>query len=82
MAEIYKPYTAKSGKRQYMPSNVLLQDMDDECQGFCLACGNVEDSVEPDAAKYVCSTCGSSKVYGTAELAMLGLYYNEGAHHV
>lgn len=30
---------------------------------------------EPDARKYVCESCGKPKVYGAAELAMMGLTF-------
>lgn len=70
-----KQYTAKSGKLQWMPSIEEVEEMDDEQQGFCLACGYVQDGCEPDAEKYVCESCGKPKVYGAAELALMGLVY-------
>lgn len=30
----------------------------DEMSGFCLACGEQADEVEPDARKYECDSCG------------------------
>jgi hypothetical protein len=42
-------------------------------QGFCLACGETQDGVEPDARKYECESCGESKVYGVEELVLMGL---------
>lgn len=41
--------------------------------GWCLACGEEADGVEPDAKKYVCNSCGKPKVYGMEELMMMGL---------
>lgn len=70
-----KPYTTKTGLQQFKPSTDLLAEMDDCNQGFCLACGEVEDGVEPDAARYTCSCCGKAKVYGAAELALLNLCF-------
>lgn len=32
-----KPYTAKNGAQQFKPSAALLQELDDEGMGFCLA---------------------------------------------
>ena len=40
--------------------------------GFCLACGEQADGVEPDARRYECSCCGKRAVYGFAELVMNG----------
>jgi len=67
-----KAYKAKNGEQQFMPSVEELQDMDDDGEGFCLACGNTQPA-EPDAVRYECETCGAHKVYGAAELALLGL---------
>ena len=49
--------------------------MDEEGQGMCLACGEVHENIEPDAGKYVCEACGERKVYGAAEIVLLGLTY-------
>ena len=70
-----KPYTTRTGAKQFKPSADLLVEMTDDNQGFCLACGTIEDGVEPDARKYVCSDCGAAKVYGAEELALMGLYF-------
>ena len=70
-----KQYTAKSGATQYKPSIEEVTEMDENGEGFCLACGNVQSGVEPDAAKYVCDDCGAPKVYGAAEIALMGLAY-------
>lgn len=51
--------------------------MDEECAGFCLACGNEAYGKEPDACKDVCEDCGEARVYGAAELILMGLFYNE-----
>jgi hypothetical protein len=72
---LYRAYTTKTGKQQFKPSLELAQDMDSNNQGFCLACGEIADGVEPDAAKYECECCGEPKVYGAAELAQMGLVY-------
>jgi hypothetical protein len=39
--------------------------------GFCLACGEDADGVEPDARRYECECCGQHQVYGAQELALL-----------
>lgn len=38
--------------------------------GFCLACGNEADGVEPDARNYTCESCGARQVFGAEELLM------------
>ena len=70
-----KPYTAKNGAQQFKPSATLLQELDDDGMGFCLACGETAEGVEPDAHRYTCKCCGAPKVYGAAELALMGLYF-------
>lgn len=39
-----------------------------ERPGFCTACGEDADGVEPDARKYTCEACGEKAVYGAEEL--------------
>jgi Zn finger protein HypA/HybF involved in hydrogenase expression len=68
-------YLAKSGKTMYRPSiEYGMALMHDDC-GFCLACGNDQQGVEPDARQYACDHCGESKVYGIEELALKGLLF-------
>ena len=38
--------------------------------GICIACGEEQEGVEPDARKYECESCGANKVYGAEELLM------------
>lgn len=45
-------------------------EMDDN-MGFCLACGEEAWSVEPDARRYECESCGAHKVYGAQELLFM-----------
>lgn len=68
-------YRARSGATQYKPSLALVMVMNSEEQGFCLACGEVQEAVEPDARKGTCASCGASKVYGAEELASMGLVF-------
>lgn len=77
MTNRIKPYTTKAGAQQFKPSIQLLEELSDDDQGFCLACGNTVDGVEPDARRDVCPDCGASKVYGAEELALMGLCFNE-----
>ena len=69
-----KQYQARSGKTQFKPSIEELHEMDEDGDGFCLACGNTQPA-EPDAVRYVCEACGEAKVYGAAELILAGLYH-------
>ena len=73
-----KPYTAKSGAKQYKPSYRALERAirADENKGFCLSCGKSQHGVEPDARKYNCEHCGNPKVYGAEELLMMGLHHD------
>lgn len=69
-----KAYTAKNGKRQFMPSMEHAMEMDEAGEGFCLACGETQ-AAEPDACRDTCDCCGATKVYGAAELALMGLVH-------
>ena len=40
--------------------------------GGCIACGEIQYGCEPDARKYECESCGENKVYGLAELLIMG----------
>ncbi len=70
-----KTYMSRAGTRQFKPSIEELESMDENMEGFCLACGEVQPGVEPDARKCVCDCCGKAKVYGASELALMGLYH-------
>jgi len=43
----------------------------DDCLGFCLACGEQAYNVEPDARRYTCESCGKAQVYGAEELLLM-----------
>lgn len=66
------PYKTRAGKEQFMPTLEEANIMEDDDEGFCLACCNTQQA-EPDAAKYTCDTCGLPKVYGIAELVLMDL---------
>lgn len=38
--------------------------------GFCLACGEEVEGVEPDAQRYECEYCGERGVYGAEEVLL------------
>ena len=52
---------------------VLEAIQQDDCLGFCLACGEQAYNVEPDARRYVCEGCGKRQVYGAEELLIMGI---------
>jgi Zn finger protein HypA/HybF involved in hydrogenase expression len=70
-----KEYVSQSGERLFKPvigEDIQEPDFDDGT-GWCLACAELAEGVEPDARKYTCEACGKAKVYGLAELALMGL---------
>lgn len=71
-------YRAKNGHLQYKPSDAaLIEIMEaDNATGFCLACGEYVDGVEPDAEGDACPHCRAFKVYGAEELFNRGLYFD------
>ena len=73
-----KQYRAKNGNLQYKPSDALLNEIieGDNATGFCLACGDTVEGVEPDAGQYTCPHCYADKVYGAENLHLMGLYFD------
>lgn len=73
-----KQYRAKNGRIQYKPSDdwLLYVIEGDNAQGFCLACAEEVDGIEPDAEGYTCPHCGEAKVYGAENLHERGLYFD------
>ena len=68
-------YVARSGVKQWKPSIEYVMTLSEANEGFCLACGNIQSGVEPDARKYECESCGAPKVYGAEELVIMGLVF-------
>ena len=76
------PYLAREAKmlaRKLWNKHVTDDAIIDACKrrnssldnpGFCLACGNECDGVEPDARNYICEVCGAHQVFGAEELLM------------
>ena len=68
-------YTSKTGLQLWRPvfdkeaENLVWEGT----TGFCLACGEETDGVEPDARRYACPTCNEAKVFGLEELLLRGL---------
>jgi len=76
--EFAKQYRAKNGNLQFKPSDAWLTDIieSDNSTGFCLACGDSVDGIEPDAERDDCPHCGAAKVYGAENLMIRGLYFD------
>lgn len=70
-----RPYQAKNGKTQFKPSIQLVMVMRGDNEGFCLACGETQAGVEPDAQRYTCESCKAPKVYGAEVLVEMGLVF-------
>lgn len=68
-------YRNHAGEIQYKVPAEMLNELEYDNAGWCLACAEVQYGVEPDAVKYECESCGKRKVYGVAELALMGLVY-------
>jgi tRNA(Ile2) C34 agmatinyltransferase TiaS len=54
-----------------------LEDAMECYDGFCLACGHRQDTVEPDARRYRCDDCGARWVHGAEEIILMGLVTGE-----
>lgn len=70
-----REYKTAKGLTQFKPTlgvDVSEDDFEDDV-GWCLACGEAQRGVEPDARKYTCEGCSLPKVYGLTELALMGL---------
>ena len=39
--------------------------------GFCTACGEDVEGVEPDAENYTCESCGEDAVFGAEQLLIM-----------
>jgi Zn finger protein HypA/HybF involved in hydrogenase expression len=72
---LFTGYTSRSGEKLFKPSIENVMALSHLGQGFCLACADSVDNVEPDASKIVCPSCDARKVYGAEELALMGLTY-------
>ena len=70
-----REYRTRDGRQQFKPSIQLVMALNDDNQGFCLACAHEQDGVEPDAQRYTCEACGAPKVYGAEELTLMGLTF-------
>jgi hypothetical protein len=55
-----------------MKVKATMADVEDGTLGGCLACGEQQAGVEPDARKLECDGCGEHRVYGLEELMFMG----------
>lgn len=60
--------------KQYKPSIELVMSMSDN-EGFCIACGETQEGVEPDGRKYDCQSCGKPRVYAREQLIIRAYHY-------
>lgn len=59
-----------ANKAKVSIEDVLAAVEDGGNTGFCVACGDSCDGVEPDARGYLCDNCGKHEVYGAEELLL------------
>lgn len=53
----------------------LYRELDNDCCGVCLKCGQIRSQCEPDAEHYTCDECESDSVFGAAQALILGRLY-------
>jgi len=63
----------KTELRRFSMSEDQYSDLRENSGGYCTACGEEVDGVEPDARRYSCESCGEKSVYGIEELLLMGL---------
>lgn len=59
-----------------LPKNLTVENImevikEDGYFGFCLACGEQAENIEPDARNYECDVCGKRKVFGAEEILLM-----------
>jgi hypothetical protein len=59
--------------RRRIPMDQIEEAMGEGSCGFCLACGEMAYSVEPDAREYECESCGEKEVFGAEEIVLMGM---------
>lgn len=62
-----------------IPLSLVIEAIEerDQClshPGFCLACGERAEGVEPDARRYECEICGEEQVYGAEEIVLKNMF--------
>ena len=51
---------------------VSAEDAFEGTLGICLACGAINDGVEPDASDYECEHCHANEVMGIEDALIMG----------
>ena len=64
---------SKSGMPLHVFTLEEVEEAEESMSGYCVRCGAMRDTCEPDARKYPCDDCGQMAVYGTDELMIMGL---------
>jgi hypothetical protein len=59
------------GKAKIDLDEIMAACEEDDCIGFCTACGEEAYGVEPDAREYECESCEEKAVYGAEELLIM-----------
>ena len=75
----FQPYKTRTGRVQYRPAAGWLIAVINSGHetGFCLACAEDTDGIEPDAGACLCPQCGEPKLYGAEDLLIRGIYFDE-----
>jgi len=70
-------YRTKKGRELFRPILTLREAqhlmIDDDMDGWCLACGESQRPVEPDAEHYLCESCRENMVFGIEQLILRGI---------
>jgi hypothetical protein len=68
------PYINRKKQTLYKPSATIFEKyLYEDNYGWCLACGELCEGVEPDATRYTCDNCDNKFVFGLGYLAIIGL---------
>ena len=60
-----------SGRRVSVPESAIT-GADLSSIGYCLACGEEHEGIEPDAEHYACEACDEPDVFGAEQLVIMG----------
>lgn len=66
--------TMKSGRVFKYPRLTIqeFEELHKDYFGWCTACGDLPEGIDPDAHQYDCECCGEPRVYGFEQLNELG----------
>ena len=63
-------------KRIYLSAEKIEANLAD-FNGYCIACGELADGIDPNTRAYECEFCKRFKVYGMEELHVAGFILND-----